>query len=32
TRFIGRVRNMARLCAESYLRQRETLGFPLLKK
>ena len=32
TRFIGRVRNMARLCAEGYLRQRETLGFPLLKK
>jgi glycyl-tRNA synthetase alpha chain len=29
---IGRVRNLARLCAEGYLKQREALGFPLLKK
>jgi len=29
--YIGRVRNMARLCAEGYLKQREKLGFPLLK-
>ena len=29
---IGRVRNLARLCAESYLKQREEMGFPLLKK
>ena len=31
-RYIGRVRNMARKCAEAYLAQRERLGFPLLKK
>ena len=31
TAFIGRVRAMARLCAQSYLAQREKLGFPLLK-
>jgi len=31
TAFIGRVRNMARLCAQNYLAQREKLGFPLLK-
>ena len=29
---IGRVRNLARLCAENYLKQREEMGFPLLKK
>ncbi len=29
---IGRVRHMARLCAEGYLKQREEMGFPLLKK
>jgi glycyl-tRNA synthetase alpha chain len=29
---IGRVRNLARLCAEGYLNQREEMGFPLLKK
>ena len=29
---IGRVRNLARLCSETYLKQRETMGFPLLKK
>ena len=31
TAFIGRVRNMARLCAQGYLEQREALGYPLLK-
>ena len=31
TRFIGRVRNLAGLCAKQYLKQREDLGFPLLK-
>ncbi|MCL6471671.1 MAG: glycine--tRNA ligase subunit alpha [Firmicutes bacterium] len=32
TRFIGRVRDMARLVAHAYLTHREELGFPLLKK
>lgn len=32
TAFIGRVRNMARLCAKGYLKQREALGYPLLKE
>ncbi len=32
TGFIGRVRKLARLCAEGYLVQREAMGFPLLKK
>jgi glycyl-tRNA synthetase alpha chain len=31
TRFIGRVRTLARRCAECYLKTREELGFPLLK-
>ncbi len=30
--YIGRVRNLSRLCAEGYVRQREKLGFPLLKQ
>lgn len=30
-RYIGRVRLIARACAESYLAQREALGFPLVK-
>jgi glycyl-tRNA synthetase alpha chain len=30
--YIGRVRNMSRLCAVAYVEQRERLGFPLLKK
>lgn len=30
--FIGRVRKLARLCAEGYLKSREEMGFPLLKK
>jgi glycyl-tRNA synthetase alpha chain len=29
--YIGRVRNVARLCAEAYVRQRERLGYPMLK-
>ncbi|MBQ7249184.1 MAG: glycine--tRNA ligase subunit alpha, partial [Deltaproteobacteria bacterium] len=29
--YIGRVRNLARLCAEGYVAQREKLGFPLMK-
>ena len=31
TSFIGRVRNLARKCAEGYLKGREELGFPLIK-
>jgi len=31
THFIGRVRNLARRVAEAYLKQREAMGFPLLK-
>ena len=31
TGFIGRVRNLARLCAEIYVQQREALEFHLLK-
>jgi len=30
--YIGRVRNLARLCAEGYLQLREKLGFPLLNR
>lgn len=29
TGYIGRIRNLARACAQSYLKQRETMGFPL---
>ena len=32
TGFIGRVRNLARSCAEGYVQQREAMQFPLLKK
>ncbi len=32
TGYIGRIRNIARACAEVYLKQRESMGFPLLKK
>ncbi|MDD2432138.1 MAG: glycine--tRNA ligase subunit alpha [Clostridia bacterium] len=32
TSFIARVRQMARLCAQAYVEQRESLGYPLLKK
>jgi glycyl-tRNA synthetase alpha chain len=31
TSYIGRVRNLARLSAEIYLKQREEMGYPLLK-
>ena len=31
TGFIGRVRNLARLCAEIYAQQREAMEYPLLK-
>ena len=31
TAFIGRVRKLARMCAEVYIQQREKLGYPLLK-
>ena len=31
TGYISRVRNIARLCAEEYVRKREKLGFPLIK-
>jgi glycyl-tRNA synthetase alpha chain len=30
--YIGRVRNLARVCAEGYVKQREEMGYPLLKK
>lgn len=32
TRYIGRIRNIARDVAEAYVSQREKMGFPLLKK
>ncbi len=32
TGYISRVRNIARLCAVEYLKQRERLGFPLIKQ
>ena len=32
TGFIGRVRSLARSCAEGYVQQREAMGFPLIKK
>jgi glycyl-tRNA synthetase alpha chain len=31
TSYIGRVRNLARISAELYMKQREELGYPLLK-
>jgi len=31
THFIGRVRSLARRAAEAYIKQREAMGFPLLK-
>jgi len=31
TGYISRVRNIARLCAKEYVKQREKLGFPLIK-
>ncbi|MCL6612800.1 MAG: glycine--tRNA ligase subunit alpha, partial [Peptococcaceae bacterium] len=32
TGYIHRVRNLARACAEAYVKQREEMGYPLLKK
>ncbi len=32
TGYIARVRNLARLCAQAYVEQRERLGYPLLKE
>jgi len=32
TSYIGRVRSLARLCAEGYLKQRQEIGYPLLGK
>ncbi len=32
TGYIARIRNLARACAEGYLKQREDMGFPLLKR
>ena len=32
TGYIARVRNLARACAEEYLKQREAMGFPMLQK
>ncbi len=32
TGYIARVRNLAKLCAEGYLRSRDAMGFPLLNK
>ena len=32
TAFIGRVRRLARLCAQRYLKQREELGYPMLHR
>lgn len=31
TGYIGRIRNLARLCAEAYIKQREAKGYPLMK-
>ena len=31
TGYISRVRNLAKICAEAYLKSREEMGFPLLK-
>lgn len=31
TAYIARVRNLARLCAEAYSKQREEIGYPLMK-
>lgn len=32
TRYIGRIRHLARKVAQLYLQQREALGFPLMRK
>ncbi|MEJ2323219.1 MAG: glycine--tRNA ligase subunit alpha [Nitrospirota bacterium] len=31
TAYIARVRNLAKLCAQAYMKQREEMGFPLLR-
>ena len=32
TNYVGRVRNLAKMCADLYVRRREELGFPLLRR
>ena len=32
TGYIARIRNLARACAEAYLKQRESMGYPLLQR
>ena len=32
TGYIGRIRNLARKCAQAYINQREEMGFPLMEK
>ncbi len=32
TNYIARIRNLAKMCAEKYLKQREKMGFPLLNR
>ena len=32
TGYIARIRNLARVCAETYLKQREKMGFPLMDR
>jgi len=32
TAYVGRVRQLARFCAEGYVKQREEMGYPLLEK
>jgi glycyl-tRNA synthetase alpha chain len=32
TSYIGRIRNLARACAEAYLEQRKKMGYPLINK
>jgi len=32
TGYIARIRNLARVCAEQYVKQREALGYPMLRK
>ena len=31
TNYVARVRNLAKTCAELYIRKREALGFPLIR-
>jgi glycyl-tRNA synthetase alpha chain len=32
TKYIARVRRLAKACCEAYIKQREEAGFPLLEK